>query len=147
LQQPLTVPLPHTLTRPPDRFRRRSRIVRWAMAVAVLLAVFVAVPVAFYWGQQLEDEEAPALNSPDVFGLDERMQREGIEIEDQIQALRTHTDALEADINFRNAPDPGDQIAAEIQRLLQEASLLEQEVQFGAAGAPPSLSNHPYYGR
>jgi serine/threonine protein kinase len=154
LQQPLTVPLPPSLTRPPDRFRRRRRSARWAAAVVALLTVSVAAPFAFHEGQKptVEEvparvEEVPAPQSSDVFRLSDRAHREIEDVEARIHALRTRSEALEADFNSRCGADSGDPIGAEIQRILQETCRLEQEIQSGATGAPGYLGNQPLYGR
>jgi hypothetical protein len=117
------------------------------MAAAVLLAVLAAAPFAFFWGQQPQDQEPAELQSPHVGRLVEWKNPESTEIEDQIRDLRTGTEALEANLNCRNTSESADQIGAEIQRVLQATSMLEQEIQSGATGAPPFLSNNPYYGR
>jgi serine/threonine-protein kinase len=149
VQQPLTVPLPPSLIRPPNRFWRRRRVARWAMAGVVLLSVFAAALFTFHWGQQPEDEEAPALQISGGIRLGERAYRESVDLDEQIHAFRTRAEALEGDLNCRSAcaSDSGDPIGAEIQRILQETRRLEQEIQSGAAGAPEYLSNQPLYGR
>jgi serine/threonine-protein kinase len=153
LQQPLTVPLPHTPSRMTYPFWRRRHFTRWAIAVAVLLSAAATVPLVLHRSnqpeveEQVEVKEAPALQSLEAVrpgGLGDQGRDE---MDDQIQPLRTRAEALEADLNRRNTCDSEDPIAAEIQRALQEAHLLEQEIQSGAIGAPGSLGNPSLYRR
>jgi serine/threonine-protein kinase len=145
LQQPLSVPLPGMLTPAiPIRLWRRVPFAGRALAVAVLLCVLVAVPFVLRWGHQREVEEAPTPKSLEEVRRGERTNQGSDEIEEQIHTLRVRAKSLEADVNSRNVSDSGDQIAAEIQRVLQEARLLEQEIQSGTTGAPQSLSRQPF---
>lgn len=145
LQQPLSVPLPGMLTPSvPIRFWRRVPFAGRALAVAVLLCVLVAVPFVLRWGRPPAVEEALAPKSLEEVRRGERTNQGSDEIEEQIHTLRVRAKSLEADLNSKNVTDSGDQIAAEIQRVLQEARLLEQEIQSGTTGAPQSLSRQPF---
>ncbi len=147
LQQPLAVPPPYTSTRSSDSFWRRGRFRKWAVAAAVLLSVLVAAAFALHRGHQPETEDVSALNNLEPFRRSERTYPGSDEVEARIHALRTRAEELQADLNYKNCSDSGDQIDTDIQRLVQEARLLEQEIQSGATGAPRSSSNQPLFGR
>src|SRR5262249_11880384 len=128
-------------------FWRRRSFTRWAIAVAVLLSAAATVPLVLHRSNQPEVEEAPALKSPEGVYQVEQWNPVSDEMHDEIQTLRSRAEVLEAELNFRNPCDSNDPIAAEIQRALQEARLLEQEIQSGATGAPGSLGNPSLYRR
>lgn len=147
LQQPLTVPLPHPLTPASGPLYRRVPFAGWALAFVVLLSAVVAGPFVLRRGHQPEVEEAPALQSPEGIRLGERTNQRIDEIDEQIHALRARTGALEVELEHSSVSDSRDPIGVEIQRVLQEARLLEQEIQSGATGVPSSFSNQPLYRR
>jgi serine/threonine-protein kinase len=135
LQQPLTEPLPTTLTLAPGRHWRRVHFARLIVAVAVLLSALAAAPfVLRLWHQPdvgVSELKGPEGNRPG--GLTNR----GIdEIEEQIHALRNCASAMETDLQHAGALDSGDQISARIQNVSNEAHSLEQEIRSGAMRAP-----------
>ncbi|MHB1426963.1 MAG: serine/threonine-protein kinase [Gemmataceae bacterium] len=144
LQQPLTVPLPRTLAPVPERLQRRIRFTKWAMAITVLLAAAVAAPFAWRLGQQPEVEETQGLIDAEESRPARPTPPGSDEIEKQLQELRERTGSLKAALDHSEASDTGDAISTEIQKALNKAHSLEQEIRPDDMGAPPLFRLDPH---
>jgi serine/threonine protein kinase len=142
LQQPLSVLLPDVLTPARAAPRRQAPFIRWAMAFAVFLGIVFAVPFVFQLGHLFKSGD-PALELQEGVQPGEGTNGGIEDIADEIRALQERARELAADLDHRRGLDSEDAILAEIQQVLQEARSLEQQIQSGALGAPPSLSNQP----
>jgi serine/threonine protein kinase len=130
LQQPLSVSLPHTLTRAADPHRRRSNLARWAMALVLLLSSLTAVPLVWRLLHPPPVEEISAAKETE--GVRQEVRRE--DIEQRIHTLRVQTEALESAIEHSSARDSRDPVGEAIQNVLKAARSLEQELQSGTMG-------------
>jgi serine/threonine protein kinase len=144
IQQPLNVPLPQTLACVSERFRRRVRLARWAIASVVLLAACAAAAFAWRLSQKPEVEETPLLTEQEAFHPPRSTPPGSEEIEKQLHALRERAGALKAALDHCYGADSGDPISAEIQKASLKARALEQEIRPDDMGAPPLISLDPH---
>ena len=129
-QEPLSVPLPPTLTCMHPPAGRRFRLARLATALAVLLSVFVATSLALrLWPQPEADSPPPQVSVQARPGASAVPDAD--DIETKMQAVRGRAATLEADLNRHSAPDATDEVSAQIEKTLRQARSLEQQLRSG----------------
>jgi serine/threonine protein kinase len=129
-REPLSVPLPSTLTRMRDRPRLGFGFPRGAIALAVLLTVFGVACLALRLWPKPEVESPPPQLSERARPVTSTVQ-DVDDIETKTQTVRGRAAALEADLNRHSASDATDAISSRIQESLRQARSLEQQLRSG----------------
>jgi serine/threonine-protein kinase len=136
VQQPLVLPLPQTeLPYPPRPLAGRRRVLLGAFATALLAsAAVIAIlllsrPQWLRLGSLVADNTGPN-NSPDLV-----LPAAG-EIDQQAQALRERTEALDAELHSADGFGWQDPLSAQIRFLSMRASALEKEVTSTPGSSP-----------
>jgi serine/threonine-protein kinase len=126
-QEPLSVPLPSTLARLPESPGTWLRLARCAVALAVLLTVFLTASFALrLW--PFGEDESPSGNVSEQSQPSAIPAWTTVNVEKTIQGLQVSAATLEADLN-RHTEGNADSISSRIQEALRQARSLEKQLQ------------------